>query len=435
MNTKRTIRWLIFGILMLSFSAASFAQIGFGISVRFGPPAIPIYEQPPCPGPGYLWTPGYWSWSDDDGYYWVPGTWVVAPVGLYWTPGYWGWDDGSYLWHDGYWGPHVGFYGGINYGFGYTGEGFYGGEWRGRSFYYNREVMNVRNTRITNVYNRTVIVNNNSHVAYNGGEGGISARPNRDQERFAREHHVAAISAQKQQMREASHNRALFARENNGRPAIAATARPGDFKGHVVAAKEAGGTYHAPTVSPREARVKPGENRQAGRKEPARNAGENRNAEANRNAENRNASRQASRENAQQQAQQQKAEQHNQQKQAQQQKAEQRNTEHQQAQQQKAEQQRNERQQAEQRKNEQRNVERQQTQQQKAEQQRNERQQAQQQKSEQRQQAELQKQQRQEQRQPAPRAEQRQPQREQKPAQQKPPREQKPNKPEKGPGR
>jgi hypothetical protein len=43
----------------------------------------------------------------------------------------------------GYWGPHVGFYGGINYGFGYGGVGFFGGEWRGGAFAYNTAVMNV----------------------------------------------------------------------------------------------------------------------------------------------------------------------------------------------------------------------------------------------------------------------------------------------------
>jgi len=276
MNVRRTIRWLVFGILMLSLSAGAFAQIGVGISVSFGPPPIPTYEQPQCPGEGYFWTPGYWAWSDDDGYYWVPGTWVMAPVGMYWTPGYWGWQEGAFLWHDGYWGPQVGFYGGINYGFGYTGEGYYGGEWRGRSFYYNREVVNVRNTRITNVYSRTVIVNNN-HVAFNGGQGGVSARPTAEQERFSRERHTEAIAAQRQQAREASHNRALFARENQGRPSIAATARAGDFKSHVVAAREAGGTYRAPNVSPREARVKPGENR----KPEANRTGEDRQAARN----------------------------------------------------------------------------------------------------------------------------------------------------------
>jgi len=119
MNTNRAVlRWSILAIVILAFSVASFAQIGVGVSVRVGPPALPIYAQPICPGPGYMWTPGYWGWNDGAGYYWVPGTWVVAPVGMLWTPGYWGWGGGLYAWHAGYWGPHVGFYGGINYGFG-----------------------------------------------------------------------------------------------------------------------------------------------------------------------------------------------------------------------------------------------------------------------------------------------------------------------------
>ena len=91
-------------------------------------------EQPPLPGPGYIWTPGYWAWGDD-GYFWVPGTWVEPPqVGLLWTPGYWGWNSGRYIFNAGYWGPEVGFYGGIDYGFGYGGIGYEGGFWRGREF-------------------------------------------------------------------------------------------------------------------------------------------------------------------------------------------------------------------------------------------------------------------------------------------------------------
>ncbi|MFZ0478901.1 MAG: hypothetical protein WAL71_07105 [Terriglobales bacterium] len=263
MKNTRAIRWLTFAVLMFSLSAASFAQIAVGISVRVGPPALPIYTQPICPGPGYLWTPGYWSWDDAGGYYWVPGTWVVAPVGLLWTPGYWGWDAGFYRWHGGYWGPHVGFYGGINYGFGYGGVGFFGGEWRGGAFFYNRSVMNVNVTRITNVYERTVVVNNN-HVAFNGGEGGVEARPTPEEERFASERHTPPVAAQVRQQHLASQNKALFARENQGRPAIAATGRPGVFTGHdVVAAHEAGAAYHEPAMSPREARVSSGENRGA----------------------------------------------------------------------------------------------------------------------------------------------------------------------------
>ncbi|MGB8833698.1 MAG: hypothetical protein WCC95_16210, partial [Candidatus Sulfotelmatobacter sp.] len=260
MKLQHAVRFLAFGLLLLVlpavFSSPSAAQIGIGISVRVGPPALPVYEQPICPDPGYMWTPGYWSWSDDDGYYWVPGTWVEAPQpGLLWTPGYWGWNDGAYAWNGGYWGPQVGFYGGINYGFGYGGNGFYGGEWRGGNFFYNTAVMHVNTTVIRNVYvNRTVIVNNSSHVAFNGGQGGVAARPTAQQEAYAHETHTPRVAAQVQQEHAASQNRALFASTNHGRPAVAATARPGEFSGKgVVAARAAGGTYHAPAMSPKEA--------------------------------------------------------------------------------------------------------------------------------------------------------------------------------------
>ena len=47
-------------------------------------------------------------------------------TGALWTPGDWGYGYGGYFWNAGYWGPYVGYYGGINYGFGYFGIGFYG---------------------------------------------------------------------------------------------------------------------------------------------------------------------------------------------------------------------------------------------------------------------------------------------------------------------
>jgi hypothetical protein len=257
MNRNRAaIRWLLLAIIILSFSAASYSQIAVGVSVRIGPPVLPVYAQPICPGPGYFWTPGYWAWNDDDGYYWVPGTWVVAPVGMLWTPGYWGWGGGFYVWHAGYWGPHVGFYGGINYGFGYTGVGFVGGEWHGRDFYYNRSVTNVSVTNVTNVYNRTVIVNNTRNVSYNGGAGGIATRPTRQEEMAAHDRHVAPLGVQAQHEHMAAQNRQNFAAENHGRPAIAATARPADFSTRsAISARAAGGEYHAPAMSPKQARV------------------------------------------------------------------------------------------------------------------------------------------------------------------------------------
>lgn len=103
------IRSLLFALFLMSFSAGVFAQIGVGISVNFGPPAIPVYEQPICPQEGYIWTPGYWYYGDGE-YFWVPGTWVLAPEpGFLWTPGYWGWGGSAFFWHAGYWGPHIGF--------------------------------------------------------------------------------------------------------------------------------------------------------------------------------------------------------------------------------------------------------------------------------------------------------------------------------------
>jgi hypothetical protein len=242
MRKSYIIGLVLLGLVMVFMPARSSAQISVGVAVHIGPPALPVYEQPICPGAGYLWTPGYWAYGPD-GYYWVPGTWVMAPsVGLLWTPGYWGWGGGGYFFHAGYWGPHVGFYGGINYGFGYGGVGFVGGRWNGGVFAYNTAVMHVNTTVIHNTYVDRTVVNNvtvDNHVSYNGGTGGISARPNSAELAAEHEHHVAPTSMQTQHEHTASTNRALLASENHGRPAIAATARPGEFSGHgVVAAHE-----------------------------------------------------------------------------------------------------------------------------------------------------------------------------------------------------
>lgn len=230
--------------LMLVVPVSSFA--GVFISVGFGPPALPVYVQPPCPGVGYMWTPGYWAYGPN-GYFWVPGTWVMAPQpGLLWTPGYWGWGGSAFLWHAGYWGPRIGFYGGVNYGYGYGGVGYQGGYWRGREFFYNRSVNNIEHIHVTNVYNTRVIENGN-HVAFNGGRGGIEARATAEEERAAREKHFAPTAMQTRHETGSASNRQLWASENHGRPAIAATARPGEFSGRgVVAAKAAGAPYKAP---------------------------------------------------------------------------------------------------------------------------------------------------------------------------------------------
>jgi hypothetical protein len=212
--------------------------IGVGISVGFPPPLLPVYVQPVIPAPGYIWTPGYWAWNGV-GYYWVPGTWVLPPFyGALWTPGYWGWVGGVYSFHAGYWGTHVGFYGGVNYGYGYTGVGYVGGHWGAGGFYYNRSVNQFGGVHVTNVYNQTVV--NNTYVSrtsYNGGQGGLAARATPQELAYANDpHNVGPIAAQQQQMRVASQNRAMFASVNHGSPAIAATPRAGVFTGAGVVA-------------------------------------------------------------------------------------------------------------------------------------------------------------------------------------------------------
>ncbi len=141
-------------------------QYGAPQGIDQAPPAIPDYQQPEAPGDGYIWTPGYWAWTGD-GYEWVDGTWVVPPyTGALWTPGYWGYAPYGYFWNAGYWGPYVGYYGGINYGFGYFGIGFYGGYWGGGHFWYNRAYCNI-GFHTGYVYSRP-------YNGYSGHPGGAS---------------------------------------------------------------------------------------------------------------------------------------------------------------------------------------------------------------------------------------------------------------------
>jgi hypothetical protein len=225
MHIFSSIRSALFAFVVLALSATAFAQIG--ISISLAPPELPIYEQPLCPGDGYIWTPGYWAYADaDTGYYWVPGAWVMAPEpNFLWTPGYWGWGGNGYAFNQGYWGLHVGFYGGVSYGYGYFGDGYEGGRWQDGHFFYNRSVNNVNITNIHNVYNTTVIHNNETRVSYNGGSGGINRRPTAQEESFSKERHVQPVAAQNEHAQSARNNPEQRASVIHGSPA-AAVARP-----------------------------------------------------------------------------------------------------------------------------------------------------------------------------------------------------------------
>src|SRR6202041_2136129 len=233
------------------------------LEAQQAPPALPEYSQPDCPGDGYLWTPGYWSYAPG-GYYWVPGVWAQPPqVGFLWTPGYWGYTAGRYRYNYGYWGPHIGFYGGINYGFGYVGVGYQGGYWTGDHFYYNRAVNNVTITDV-HIYNRTVtntVINNvtinNNHVSYNG-PGGITRGPARAEVAAMHEERIPPMTTQLQQQHAAAQNKQQFANVNHGRPAVFAEAKPiaaGKPIAPKIAARPAAAMRPAPNGQPNRAQT------------------------------------------------------------------------------------------------------------------------------------------------------------------------------------
>jgi hypothetical protein len=53
-------------------------------------PGVVVQTAPPCPGVGFVWSPGYWS---------------VCPTGRAWVPGSWGCRPAHYYggYHHGYW--------------------------------------------------------------------------------------------------------------------------------------------------------------------------------------------------------------------------------------------------------------------------------------------------------------------------------------------
>jgi len=267
MHPMKFLRWILSALAFTYLAAVAPAQIS--ITVTTAPPALPVYEQPPCPEEGWMWSPGYWAW-DDDGYYWVPGEWVPAPyTGAMWTPPWWGWQSGRYLFHEGYWGNEVGYYGGIDYGYGYMGEGFSGGEWRDGRFAYNTAVMRVNPTVIRNTYvNETIVrertIVNERHIAYNGGPDGIRHEPSPIERRAMTERHTSLTPVQQQQIQAARSDRSSYARANGGRPQRVVVARP-------EVGGRAGGTSLAPGPARGETRTEPSRPSREYRNEPSRN--------------------------------------------------------------------------------------------------------------------------------------------------------------------
>jgi hypothetical protein len=215
--------------LALVAPLAAWSQVSLSVSIA--PPPLPLYAQPPIPGDGYIWTPGYWAWDAASGdYIWVPGTWVLPPGdGLLWTPGYWGFFGGSYVWHRGYWGPHVGYYGGINYGYGYGGSGYAGGRWDRGHFRYNTAVNNIPQGRVHDMYRAPVPQRPSHPESFNGGNSHWRTPPTASERRFDSAQHNQPTPEQVDHEHRAFGMPEQRMANNHGAPPTAATPRPGGF--------------------------------------------------------------------------------------------------------------------------------------------------------------------------------------------------------------
>ena len=209
---------------------AAAAQVS--LSITLAPPPLPYYAQPPVPGDGYIWVPGYWAWNaDDSDYYWVPATWVLAPgEGELWTPGWWDFQAAGYLWHAGYWGRSVGYYGGINYGYGYSGTGYQGGRWDHGSFRYNRAVSHIDAAHQRNSFSAPPSgPAAPGRTSFHGGAQGTHTAPTASQRRVPAGTQGAPTPDQVQHEHQAVTTPAQRASVSHGAPPVAATPRPSAF--------------------------------------------------------------------------------------------------------------------------------------------------------------------------------------------------------------
>jgi hypothetical protein len=227
------------------------------LAINIAPPALPVYAQPPVPGDGYIWMPGYWAWSaTESDYYWVPGTWVLAPTaGDLWTPGYWAFENAGYFWHVGYWGSSVGFYGGLNYGYGYTGSGYQGGRWDHGVFRYNRAASNVNTTLVHNVYSAPVLNRAGAtRASFNGGPSGARARPTAPERQLQVAAHAGPTAEQVQHEHQALTTPTQRASISHGAPTVAATPRPSAFEAPGVERARVSAATRARPASPAQRR-------------------------------------------------------------------------------------------------------------------------------------------------------------------------------------
>jgi len=98
MHASPSARW----ILLLGLALASASTVAQTIVIREAPPP-PRHELVPPPRPGYIWTPGRYTYQGRH-YVWVEGSWMRARPGYRYHPGGWEHRGRGWGWREGGWG-------------------------------------------------------------------------------------------------------------------------------------------------------------------------------------------------------------------------------------------------------------------------------------------------------------------------------------------
>ncbi len=92
------------GIMAFTLAApVAHAQVTFGIRLGQPPPPLRYEARPHAPGPGYVWSEGYWE-PFQGRYRWDQGYWNRPPFeGAFYVHPHWDhYPDGWHM-HEGYW--------------------------------------------------------------------------------------------------------------------------------------------------------------------------------------------------------------------------------------------------------------------------------------------------------------------------------------------
>lgn len=95
-------RWLSAGFVILGTLLSGCAANGAAV-VRFAPPPPRYAVIGVAPGPGYVWTEGFWDWRGAN-YVWVAGRWMRPPrLRAVWVSGAWVEGRCGYEFRRGHW--------------------------------------------------------------------------------------------------------------------------------------------------------------------------------------------------------------------------------------------------------------------------------------------------------------------------------------------